>query len=124
MTPFNLEQAKTGAAVVTRDGKHVELLKFDMCNNNPLVGVITKFDGLQYVYTWTRSGSYFDSEEHSMNDLFMAPVDLYVAVKPMNTPEFAYYTSFASTRPHNVEAWVNGSLDKDQWKIMKLVEIS
>ena len=40
MKPFNIEEAKAGKPVQTRDGRDVEILKFDLRGKYPLVVII------------------------------------------------------------------------------------
>lgn len=76
MKPFNLEEAKAGKPVVTRDGHKAEIIKWDF--NSPsgysLIVVVTKEDGKsQSVQTCTQDGRYFATNaSFSNSDLFMA----------------------------------------------------
>lgn len=42
MKPFNLEQAKQGKPVVTRDGRPVRILAFDRKGCYPIIGLISR----------------------------------------------------------------------------------
>lgn len=39
MKPFNLEEAKAGKPVCTRDGRKVNILRFDLNNPYPIIAV-------------------------------------------------------------------------------------
>ena len=43
--PFDLEAAKNGAKIETRNGKEVEILRTDLKNKYPIIGIITGDDG-------------------------------------------------------------------------------
>jgi hypothetical protein len=77
MKPFDLEAAKAGKKVVTRDGKPVEILKWDMDGVYPIVACVNNSD----VYTFGENGSELFGIE-SEDDLFMAAetVELWVNV--------------------------------------------
>ena len=64
MKPFNLEEAKQGKPVQTRDGRPVRILAFDKKGDNPIIGLVTHID-LEIAYYWFEDGRYsadFDSK--------------------------------------------------------------
>ena len=69
MKPFNLEEAKAGKPVCTRDGHEVEILKWDAMGEQPLVGII-KFPIRDTATNWTEEGK-LDASIESDYDLFM-----------------------------------------------------
>ena len=74
MKPFDLEQAKAGAPVITRDGRNARILSFDLCNRYyPMVAAFTDSDGDEWVNVHTNEGKCL-MDKDSPNDLFMAPV--------------------------------------------------
>lgn len=74
MKPFDLEQAKAGAPVITRDGRKARILSFDLCNRDyPLAVAFTYSDGNEWVNAYTNEGECLMGKV-SHNDLFMAPV--------------------------------------------------
>jgi hypothetical protein len=56
--PFDLEAAKAGAKVKTRNGDRVELFVFDLSGTQPIGGVLTAADGTKSLETWDSSGIY------------------------------------------------------------------
>lgn len=48
---------KVGAFLKTRDGRKVEILRADMNNRYPVVGIITDFSGNQYSFVCTSEGT-------------------------------------------------------------------
>ena len=80
MKPFNLEKAKQGAEVVTRDGRNVQILTFSRRNNDyPIVALIDcgKEDAIQM---YTIDGYYNKSKAESRFDLMMASSKVYMNV--------------------------------------------
>ena len=72
MKPFNLEAAKAGAPLVTRDGRPAKFIAH-VGEAQPSQRLVVLIDG--GVYTKFESGGYSNSPAHvSPNDLFMAPV--------------------------------------------------
>ena len=55
MKPFNLEQARQGKPVVTRDGRPARILAFDRKGTNPIIGLVTDIDA-EIVYYWYENG--------------------------------------------------------------------
>ena len=74
MKPFNLEEAKQGKPVCTRDGQPVRILCFDYKDNDySIVGLIS-YGEYESVATFTEEGKMYRHNFSSDNDLFMAPV--------------------------------------------------
>ena len=74
MKPFNLEEAKAGKPVCMRDGRKVEILKFDLAlDRYPLVAVVKRVNGSETVDQFTADGKYYaDDQTDSLSDLIMA----------------------------------------------------
>jgi hypothetical protein len=73
MKPFNLEAAKAGAKVVTRDGRDVRILALDLnCKGSPVVAAVHTGHE-EYVEAYSEDGSYFATGE-SCFDLMMEAV--------------------------------------------------
>ena len=71
MTKFNLQLAKEGNPVCTTIGDKVEILKFDLANDMPIVAIVTDDEGMQEAQTYGLKGNFFRSGESSLNDLMM-----------------------------------------------------
>lgn len=54
---FNLEAAKNGAKVETRNGHKVEILRTDLKNNFPIIGIVTGDDGSEGFAGWKTDGT-------------------------------------------------------------------
>ncbi len=101
MKPFDLDKAKAGAPVITRDGRKARILSFDLCNRYyPLVAAFKDSDGDEGVDSLTNEGKCL-ADKDSANDLFMAPVkregwlNLYPALnaETLAEPSFAVYAT-------------------------------
>ena len=74
LKPFDLEAAKLGASVCTRNGNTVRLICFDKLGTFPLVGLIkinTSECAVEQVACFSKDGRYFASNTISLNDLVM-----------------------------------------------------
>lgn len=74
MKPFNIEEAKAGAAVITQEGHPVRILCFDRTTRygRHLVALVA-IDGHDHLREYYPSGKGFSHKACSY-DLFMAPV--------------------------------------------------
>ena len=68
MKPFNLEEAKAGKPVQTRDGRDVEILKFDLRKGNPIL-VIIKAEDHEFVATYAEFGNFHNPKYEDKYDL-------------------------------------------------------
>lgn len=77
MKPFDLEKAKAGHPVVTRDGRRARILTCEMNNAwYTIVAIITANEpcaGSESAETYTTKGEFFPDGSESPNDLFLAP---------------------------------------------------
>lgn len=73
MKPFDLEKAKAGASICTRNGSKARIVCFDANNKRfPLVALIKDSDNSEeYPVLYTKEGNFFDGEADSLKDLFM-----------------------------------------------------
>lgn len=73
MKKFNLQEAKAGKPVCTRDGKNARIICFDRKNldNYPIVALVDN-NGYEAHYYYTNKGNFKSYAEDSL-DLFMAP---------------------------------------------------
>ena len=70
MKPFNLEEAKQGKPVVTRDGKDVRILAFDRKGTMPIVGLVPSRE-CEISYYFFADGKAASISDESGLDLFM-----------------------------------------------------
>ena len=78
MKKFDLEKAKAGAPVCTREGRKVRIVCFDVKNDKfPILALAENPDGTEDIMTYTRDGKYYNNElgfGQSEDDLMMADV--------------------------------------------------
>ena len=71
MKPFDLEKAKAGHPVCTRDGRDVRILCFDLkADPYVVVAAVTKYDGKEGLFAFTNSGLLYDKTTCE-SDLFL-----------------------------------------------------
>lgn len=103
MKPFDLEAAKAGAPLVTRDGRPAKFIAH-VAEAQPSQRLLVLIDG--GVYTKFESGKYSNSPARvSPNDLFMAPVKRTVWVN---------LYEYGSARWHVIEQDANDCAGSDR----------
>ena len=93
MKEFNLELAKAGHPLQTRDGRAVRILCYDRKskkNNYPIVALVEIQEGEEDTYWYTIDGYYHKNKREDKLDLFMA--------SPKKEGWINIYKSFAGTR--------------------------
>lgn len=73
MKEFDLEKAKAGHPVCTRDGHKARILCFDRKGHHPIVALIEDA-GNETVFSYDDMGRYNDNGKECMCDLFMKAV--------------------------------------------------
>lgn len=73
MKEFDLEKAKTGHPVCTRDGHKVRILCFDKKGHHSIVALIED-SGIEVTICYDNRGRYNDDGKESLHDLFMETV--------------------------------------------------
>lgn len=72
MREFNLEEAKAGKPVCTRDGREARIICFDVENETfPIVAVVKDEDGVENAGVYTRDGYCFPNGDKTADDLMM-----------------------------------------------------
>lgn len=73
MKPFNLEEAKVGKPVCTRNGRRVEIISFENPSNNnyPILAKVFFGKDDYEEFTFTESGTFFVAGKESEVDLMM-----------------------------------------------------
>ena len=73
LKPFNLEAAKAGKPVCTRDGRPARIIAYDLKGGfHKLVVLVQDHESYEDIYTYTESGEYRKYCKNPL-DLFMAP---------------------------------------------------
>ena len=74
LKPFDIQKARAGKPVCTRDGRKARIICFDVNNDKPIVAVICCKDGKEtYPYTFYPNGLNMDNNVFSNTDLMMLP---------------------------------------------------
>ena len=72
LKPFDLEAAKAGKPVCTRNGRKARIICFDAEGEHPIIALVT--DGVQESpYNYTKEGYYHTEGVETMADLMMLP---------------------------------------------------
>ena len=75
MKPFNLEEAKAGKPVCTRDGDKVRIICFDCKNESYPIVALTLMGDIELINTYTKDGKYqYNPKNPDDKDLMMADV--------------------------------------------------
>ena len=78
LKPFDIQKAREGKPVCTRDGRKVRIICFNRLSGSremPVVFLLKDIDkGVEHVVTCTRDGCYYPGEAKSDLDLMMCPV--------------------------------------------------
>ena len=75
LKPFDLEAAKAGKPVCTRDGRKARIICFDAKRmHQPIIALITQYNGVEYIETYYSNGRFNDDiNSQSDYDLMMLP---------------------------------------------------
>lgn len=82
MKVFDIEKAKEGAPVCTREGKEVRILCFEReCSNgSPIVALVKNENGVENVFVYPKTGRFMGDNIDHENDLVMASKKMWVNV--------------------------------------------
>ena len=74
LCPFDLEAAKQGKPVCTRDGRKARIICFDYQNENPIIVLIQSEDGKgEDIYEFKQDGKVYNNGLETVYDLMMLP---------------------------------------------------
>lgn len=102
MKKFDIELARQGKRVCTRDGRPVRILCFDRRSTYPIVAIISNVDG-DPVYAYTESGSYIKEEESNNLDLMMVGEKRKMWVNVYGEYSGSPVRSFGGLKPYATE---------------------
>ena len=71
--PFDLEAAKAGKPVCTRDGRKARIICFDRKSETPITVLVTEINGIEAVYSYPNNGIWDSPENTNGCDLMMLP---------------------------------------------------
>ena len=72
LKPFDIQKAREGKPVCTRDGAKARIICFDAKSDAPIIALITTDDGTEIAFDYLSDGTFFNSENPD-NDLMMLP---------------------------------------------------
>ena len=73
LKPFDLEAAKQGKPVYTRDGRKARIICFDRKSETPIIALVTELDGIESIYSYHNNGMWYSPENTNGCDLMMLP---------------------------------------------------
>ena len=71
LKPFDLNAAKAGKPVCTRDGRKARIICFDRKSETPITALVTEIDGMESVYSYPNNGIWDSPENTNGCDLMM-----------------------------------------------------
>ena len=72
LKPFDIQKAREGKPVCTRDGRKARIICFDQKDIAPIVGLVTGLDGKESIYAFYKDGR-VSSQKERVDDLMMLP---------------------------------------------------
>lgn len=69
--PFDIEKSQAGAKVVTRDGRTVRIVAYDMDCRYPICAIIRSQEGTEYPEVYLKNGCYDEDGIENNCDLFI-----------------------------------------------------
>lgn len=120
MKEFNLEEAKAGKAVCTRDGRKVRIICWDMKGGYPIVALVEEADGEEVIQGYDQNGHVWCrdyTEDMERHDLMIASEKKEGWVNLYKTESGVYPAAvIAETR----DAAYNGRSNKDYLATIKI----
>jgi hypothetical protein len=121
MKPFNLEDAKKGCPICTRDGHKARIICYDCKDKKyPIIALIDEND-YEYPVHYTIKGEYSSSSGDNKADLMMAPVkhEKWINIYRSEKGIYAGNTIY-DTKEQAIEAGIAGrgyvSTSKIEWE--------
>jgi hypothetical protein len=114
MKEFDLEKAKVGHPVCTRDGKEARILCFDRIGHHPIVALV-KEAGDETIFSYNKKGRFSNDGRGCMCDLFMKAVKREAWINLYKDKESAWSVAFFShINPRNQECiyTIEGGLNR------------
>ena len=99
MKPFNLELAKQGCPVCTRDGQKVRIVCFDVKSKDYPLLALVEIDGKEISLLLTKDGCFYADKEKDHRDLFIVSekkegwINLYKLADGNTVPSVGIYNT-------------------------------
>lgn len=120
MKEFDLEKAKAGHPVCTRDGHEARIICFDRKNDSPIVALVED-SGIESTFCYDNMGRYSDDGKECSYDLFMESVkqEKWINIYDSNRHLFTGGSLYDSKK----EAEANAEKDKETYLYYKTVKV-
>ena len=106
LKPFDLDKARQGAKLVTRDGRPARIICWDLkCEEYPIVALVMDKDGTEEkeeIETFTLDGECVEGEKYPF-DLFMAPTTVERWVNVYKKENEYYYGRYYGSEQEALE---------------------
>ena len=73
LKPFDIQKAREGKPVCTRDGRKARIICFDRKSETPITVLVTEINGIEAVYSYPNNGIWDSPENTNGCDLMMLP---------------------------------------------------
>ena len=73
LKPFDIQKAREGKPVCTRDGRKARIICFDRKSETPITVLVTEINGIEAVYSYPNNGIWDSPERTNGCDLMMLP---------------------------------------------------
>lgn len=114
---FDLELAKSGFPVKTRNGEKVRILCFNMIASTPIVALVKIRDTLEKVYQYYNNGRCYNSNGCIKNDLVMDDVKHEGWINIHYDIENPFYSGIFKTKEEAERFYQQHDSDIDKTKI-------
>ena len=120
MKEIDLEKAKAGHPVCTRDGHEARIICFDRKNDSPIVALVED-SGIESTFCYDNMGRYSDDGKECSYDLFMESVkqEKWINIYDSNRHLFTGGRLYDSKK----EAEANAEKDKETYLYYKTVKV-
>ena len=125
MKPLDLKAAKAGEPVITRDGRDVRIICFNMKQNPLLIVALVDHGDYEKVQLYTSDGKFNYDNIYSDYDLFMKPVTKtyhYCIYKLNNSGSCAYTASPLFNSEEEVRDFISSETTALEYRTISIEE--
>lgn len=117
LKPFDLQAARSGKPVCTRDGKKARILCFDRIASTPIVALVKTRDTLEKVYQYYNNGRCYNSNGRIKNDLVMDDVKYEGWINIYYDIDNPFYSGIFKTKEEAERFYQQHDSDIDKTKV-------
>lgn len=115
--PFDIEKARRGAKIVTRNGCPVRIGFFDLKDEeHPIVGAV-ETDGGEVVCSFTKDGRRAVEDEESRNDAFKNVFDLFIEEVKTRKMTYKELSWWLREHPEEHREYTHEDIRKSSWNV-------